>query len=340
VRLSALGDLVHAIPVAAALRRVFPSARIDWLVGARYKEILDLVPVIDHRIAIGDGGPGNAGQSAWVVLRELRRVRYDAAIDLQGLIKSAALARGSGARRVVGFAGRQLREPLARLFYTDAHDVGSRGVFDRSDQRHVVTLNLEILRALGIEPGDPEFPLGSVSVDVARRVLQACGGRYALINPGAGWPNKRWPPSRFGFVAAALRREHGLQSIVLWGPGERALADEVAAASDGAATPAPPTTVADVVALCRSAAVVVSGDTGPAHISAAVGAPIVGIFGPTRPERNGPLRADDVSVSRAAACQCHHRRRCRLDAPCLLDITVDEVTRAVEQRLATAAAGD
>jgi heptosyltransferase-1 len=337
VRLGALGDIVHAIPVAAALRRAFPSARIDWLVGASYREILDLVPVIDHPIAIGTHGSG--GRSVWAVLGELRRARYDAAIDLQGLIKSAALARGSGARRVVGFARRQLREPLAQWFYTDAHDVGAGGVFDRSDARHVVTLNLEILRALNIEPGDPEFPLASVNGEVAERALHANGGRYALINPGAAWPNKRWPPSRFGALAAALCRDHGLRSLVLWGPGERALADEVAAASGGAATAAPPTTVADLVALSRSAAVVVSGDTGPAHISAAVGAPIVGIFGPTRPERNGPWRADDVSVSRATVCQCHHRRRCSRDVPCLLDITVDEVTKAVERRLATEAAG-
>jgi heptosyltransferase-1 len=333
VRLGALGDLVHAIPVAAALRRAHPSASIDWLVGARYKELLDLVPIIDQRIAIDDGGLGKGGRAFWTVLGDLRRTEYDVALDLQGLIKSAALARGSGARRVVGFARRQLREPIARVFYTDSVDVGTGGIFDRSDTRHVVALNLEIVRALGIEPGAPEFPFVSVNGDVAQRALEASGGQYALINPGATWPNKRWPPSRFGAVAAALRRRHGLGSIVLWGPGERALADEVAAASEGAATPAPPTSVADLIALSRQARVVVSGDTGPVHISAAVGAPIVGIFGPTRPERNGPWRSEDVSVSRAAICQCHHRRRCSLEVPCLLDIQVDEVMSAVERRL-------
>jgi heptosyltransferase-1 len=334
VRLGALGDLVHAVPVAAALRRAHPSSRIDWLVGARYKELLDLVPVIDHRIAIDDGNWGKGGRPFWTVLRELRRTRYDVAFDLQGLIKSSALARGSGARRVVGFARRQLREPLARLFYTESIDVGSGGVFDRSGTRHVVTSNLEMLRAIGIDPGPPQFPIAVSKGEVAERALQASGGHYALLNPGAAWPNKRWPPGRFGALAAALRRQHGLQSFVLWGPGEQALAEEVAAASEGAATPAPPTSIADLVALSRSATVVVSGDTGPAHVSAAVGAPLVGIFGPTRPERNGPWCPEDVSVSRAASCQCHHQRRCHLDSPCLLDISVDEVTQAVERRLA------
>jgi ADP-heptose:LPS heptosyltransferase len=125
-----------------------------------------------------------------------------------------------------------------------------------------------------------------------------------------------------------------LPSVVVWGPGEEALARDVATAAGDAALLSPRTSIADLVALARSASLFVSGDTGPAHIAAAVGTPIVGIYGPTRPSRNGPWSPDDVTVSRHAVCQCHHLRRCRLPTMCLDDIGVEEVLGAVEQRLA------
>jgi lipopolysaccharide heptosyltransferase I len=334
VRLGALGDIVHAIPVAAALRRAFPDARIDWLVSAKHREILDLVPVIDRRLAVNDRGGASAGASFLAAVRELRRARYDAAIDLQGLIKSALFARASGARRVIGFASRHLREPIARLLYTEAHDVGGGGMFDRGDVRHVVDINLGLLAALGIDPGVPEFPLEPVKSEVAARIREQTGGPYALVNPGAAWPNKRWPPARLAAVAAALRQRHALPAVVIWGPGERELAEEVVAGAGAGTVLAPRTSIADLVALARGAAVMISGDTGPAHIAAAVGTPLVGIFGPTRPERNGPWRPNDVTVSRADVCQCHHLRRCKLTTMCLMDVQVNEVLDAVERRLA------
>jgi ADP-heptose:LPS heptosyltransferase len=165
-------------------------------------------------------------------------------------------------------------------------------------------------------------------------VVERTGGRYALLNPGAAWPNKRWPPARFGVVARTLRENHGLTSAVLWGPREEPLALEVVAASKGAAVLAPQTTIADLVALARGAALMVSGDTGPTHIAAAVGTPLVALFGPTRPQRNGPWSPRDIAVSRDAICQCHHLRRCRVRAMCLLDIQVGEVVDAVDRRLA------
>jgi ADP-heptose:LPS heptosyltransferase len=134
----------------------------------------------------------------------------------------------------------------------------------------------------------------------------------------------------------ALRERHNLRSVVLWGPGEFDLAEDVVATAGGSAILTPQTTVADVVALARGAAVMVSGDTGPTHIAAAVGTPIVGIYGPTRPERNGPWVPDDETVSRASICQCHHFRQCKVERMCLLDIEVAEVLAAVERRLIAA----
>jgi lipopolysaccharide heptosyltransferase I len=333
VKLGALGDIVHAIPVAAALRRALPSVRIDWLVSPRHRAILDLVPVIDRRLEMADS-------RMFGVVRELRRNRYDVALDLQGLIKSAFLARASGARRVIGFSSRYVREPLARLFYTETHDPGGGGMYHQ-DETHVVLTNLGLLEPLGLRSvaSPPEFPIDLVDSGVAQRVVEATGGRYAVLNVGAAWPNKRWPPSRFAAVASALQSGYGLPSVVLWGPGEEPLAREVAAGSSGAATPLPQTSIADVAALARGAALFVTGDTGPAHIAGAVGTPIVGIYGPTRPSRNGPWSPDDVTVSRAGVCQCHHLRECRLKTMCLEDIEVGEVMTAIERRLAGARRG-
>ncbi|MSO46132.1 MAG: lipopolysaccharide heptosyltransferase family protein [Acidobacteria bacterium] len=345
VRLGALGDLVHGLPVAAALRRAWPKARIDWLVSAKHVELLNLVPVLDRRLAVNDRGGADRGASLLAVVRELRRSWYDVAIDMQGLIKSAALARFSGARCVVGFSRRHVREPLAAAFYTDRQDPGgfspftARGVQDGSPVQHVVHLNLSLLTPLGVLPGPLEFPIGPVESQVARQVQESVGGPYVLLNPGAAWPNKRWPADRFGALAAAMFARHHLRSVVLWGPGERALADAVVAHAGGAAMASPETRVADIVALARGATLMVSGDTGPTHIAAAVGTPIVGLFGPTRPERNGPWAAGDIAVSRAASCECHHRRRCVRATMCLMDVRVQEVLDAVARRIGSLGKG-
>src|SRR5438876_456059 len=173
VRLGALGDIVHAIPVAAALRRAFPTARIDWLVSARHRELLDLVPVIDRRLVINDRltetGLRTAGRGdlspitpMLAAIRELRRARYDVALDLQGLLKSAVLARASGAARVVGFSSAYVRERLARLFYTETRE--PEGV------PHVVFQNLALLQALDLTVVSPEFPIERVDSAVAAQV--------------------------------------------------------------------------------------------------------------------------------------------------------------------------
>jgi ADP-heptose:LPS heptosyltransferase len=137
----------------------------------------------------------------------------------------------------------------------------------------------------------------------------------------------------------ALEERHGLRSIVLWGPGERGLAETVVAHAGGRAILAPATSIRDLVALAAGAAVMVSGDTGPLHLAAAVGTPVVGLYGPTRAERNGPWSPEDVVVSRSGSCECHHQRQCRRETMCLSEIAVDEVLAAVEKRLGAVAEG-
>ncbi|HYT74036.1 MAG TPA: glycosyltransferase family 9 protein [Vicinamibacterales bacterium] len=327
VRLGALGDVVHAIPAAAALRKAFPDARLDWLVESKHRDIVDLVTVIDRTIPLER--PTLEGWTAAV--RALRQTTYDVAIDLQGLLKSAVLARASGAARVVGFSIWHLREKAARPFYSET---------GAAEGGHVIEKNLRLLRTLGIEQAEIDFPMvlpASAALDRLRERLPA-GRPFALINPGAAWPNKRWPLTHFGELASFLHEACGMTPVVLWGPGEQGLADAVVTASAGTAILAPPTGIVDVVALARAAALDISGDTGPLHIATAVGAPTVGLFGPTDPVRNGPFAAEDIVVSRYDSCGCRYDRHCHEANWCLGGVTVAEVCAAVQRRLASRSA--
>jgi heptosyltransferase I len=342
--LSALGDIVHAVPVLTALRRHDPGIEVDWLVEEAYAPVLEMVDGIRQRVIVrartaqpspegerpaprfAAGAAGYARAAAF-----LRRQRYDIALDLQGLIKSAVWARVSGARRVIGFARDHLREPQAAWLYHE-HVTPPTGA-------HVMQKNLAVAAHLGAPTAPVSLPLRAEGAPAVRQALEGilAGARYAVLNPGAAWPNKRWPPARFGALAAALQARHGLVSLITWGPAERPLAEAIVAASAGAARLSPPTTVADLAVVMRGASLVVSGDTGPLHIAAAVGTPLVGLYGPTWPERNGPWDPNDVVISRAGQCRCHHKRQCLTGAPCIETIAVDEVVAAVDRRLSQGA---
>ncbi len=332
VRLGSLGDLIHTLPAVAALRDAWKDTEIDWVVERAHAELLALVPTLSRVIVLGDRTAGGW----WSVRRTLRARRYDVAMDLQGLVKSAGLARLSGARRVVGFDAAALREPAARFFYSEAVQVG--------EGRHVTEKNLalvrhEIERVGGVPAagGGLSFPL-RVPESPALGTLRSQGvDDYAVINAGAAWPNKRWPPESFAAVARHIRSTYGWTPVILWGPGEQAIAQAIADASGGVAVCAPATTLADVLAIAGGAKLFVSGDTGPLHIAGAAGTPMVALFGPTTPARNGPWDARDVSISRYDSCQCHYKRRCRQPSTwCLETITVEEVTRAIATRVGTA----
>ena len=329
VRLGSLGDLIHTLPALAELHDVFPQAEIDWVVEQAHADLLALVPRLSRVIVLGDRTP--AGW--WEVIRTLRARQYDLAIDLQGLVKSASLARFSSAKRVVGFDADALRERAARLFYTETVEVG--------DDRHVIDKNLELVRGLAPKLRDPATPTGSLRFPLnepASHVLQSLRAQgvqdFAVINPGAAWPNKRWPPDSFAAVALFIHATYGWTPVVMWGPGEQGIAQAICDATGGIARCAPPTKLADLVAIARAAKLFVSGDTGPLHIAGATGTPIVALFGPTSPARNGPWDHRDVSISRYESCDCHYKRACQREHGwCLGQISVDEVMRAIEQRV-------
>ena len=213
VRLSSLGDVVHAVPAVAGLRRTFPDARIDWLVDDRYRELVDLVAAVDRRIGV----PRTRLARLPRLVRGLREARYDVALDLQGLLKSALLARSAGAPRLIGLERTHLRERPAGWLYSETPRLGN--------PVHVIERNLALVACLGVRAGPVEFPIAERSSAVVREARDALGADrarpFALVNPGAAWASKRWPPARFGALARGLASTRGLRSVVLWGPGER-----------------------------------------------------------------------------------------------------------------------
>ena len=328
VRLSSIGDVVHTLPALAALHRHGWEA--GWLVEPPSRVLLEENPLLAQVIAAPSRKSFGWGRALSVV-RALREQRYDAALDFQGLWKSAAWARLSGARRVVGWDRAARREPSSAVLLGE--------LASRSGGGHVIDKNLALLRPLGIEAvGLREFPL-PFSADAVARVdgfLAGLGdGAVAVLNPGGGWPSKLWPANRFGELARGLRAL-GLRPLVSWGPGEEGLADRVVAASGRAAVRSFPTGLLDYVELARRARLVVAADTGPLHLACAVGTPVVALFGPTDPRRNGPFAPDDVVIRRTPACAPCYSRACVRHAGVMDGITVEEVLAAAERRLAAA----
>ena len=324
VRLGSLGDVVHAMPAVAALGRQWPAAAIDWVTAPTYQGLAGMLHGLRRVVGVDTRRlTGPTGLIAAV--RTLRAARYDLVLDLQGLLKSAVLARLAGGRRTLGYAPPDLREPAAAVCYSERVDV--------SGATHIIDKGLALAGAAGCADVTRAFALTVPAVPEVDALAARLPSGYALLNPGAAWPNKRWPADRFGAVASWLRRERGLASVVLWGPGEQGGAEAVVTASGGSAELAPSLTIPGIAALARAARLVVSGDTGPLHLAAAVGTPAVALFGPTRAERNGPWAVEDVSISRLDRCECHYERRCRRADPCINTIDTDEVVAAVRLRL-------
>jgi len=355
VRLSAMGDVIHTLPAAQALREAFPQARIGWLIEERWAELL-CAPGAPRR------GPRSAQRplADWVhtvnltawrkslftistaqqiakTWNDVLAGRYDVAVDLQGAIRSAVLARWSAARVVYGAA--QPRESPASLWYT--RQKIARGA-------HMIEQNLSVAEAVALySPGQHslgqrqlkvprvEFPHdGEAERRMDRRLTEAGVREFAILNPGAGWGAKRWPAERYGRVARALA-EDGVRSILNYGPGEDDLACQAEAASEGAAQ-AMKCSITELIALTRRARLFIGGDTGPLHLAAALQVPVVAIFGPTDPARTGPYGTRSV-VLRNPVSPTSHARRSAPDEG-MLEISAEAVVGAAKTVLAHAAA--
>jgi len=327
VRLSAIGDCVHTLPLLNALRTNYPSSFIAWAVEGAAGKILDGHGGLDEIIRLPRHFFSIPG-IVWGLTNTLRRRSFDVAIDAQGLLKSALVALLSGAPCRIGFAypdGRELSTWLNNRL------VQARAV-------HVVEQTLELLQPLGIKNPAVVFhlPENRPAREGMRRYLadQDLAAGFAVINPGAGWPNKLWPPERFAGVARHLAEVHCLPSLVVWaGEAEKSWAGTIVTRSAGSAIQAPPTTLPELAALCRAAQLFVSSDTGPLHIAAAVGTPCVGLFGPKPAERNGAYGPSNINVQKMIIPATTRPRSAGKE--CMLAIEVDDVCEACDQILAS-----
>jgi len=323
VRLGSMGDIIHALPSAAALRDAFPSAQIDWAVEPRWTRLLKNNPDLNRVIAANRTSP--AGMLS--TLKTVRAPRYTCAVDFQALYKSALLAFASGAQRRIGFTSSYAREGLASVLYTER--LNPRGP-------HKVDHNLTLVAAAGAEePTAPRFPLAidPEDEDAVSRDLSKYGiSEYFVLNPGGGWASKCWLPARYGGLHGKLAARFGWRGIVTFGPGEEGLAQDLIRTAGDPPPVALPLSLGPLMALLRRAKFVVSADTGPLHLASALGAPVVGLYGPTDPSRNGPFSCADIVVRNAQASVTTYRREASY-SPAMLSIAVDQVFDAVERRL-------
>lgn len=336
VKLGSIGDIVHTVPVLAAIRRAIPDAEIGWVAEKRSAEILrgnrliDQLVEVDTRSLRGGKVVGELVTAVREQFRPLRRNKFDIAIDFQGLLKSAAIAKLSGAKMRFGFDKDSLREPASRLFLNHQVEIPR--------QIHVIRKNLTLAaRALQIPVPDAEFefPIATSADHIAEaeRIIAQSGNEFAILNPAGGWLTKLWPAANYGELADLLWEKHGLRSVIATGPDETDLAAQVMNASRSGQTILTQPSLKGFFELAKRAKIYVGGDTGPTHLAIAAGTSVVGIFGPTEWWRNGSTNPHDLCVGRndiECRIDCH-RRTCS-NWICM-DIDVQTVLSAVDKRL-------
>lgn len=353
VRLSALGDILHALPMLAALRARFPQAHLGWLVEPGGAPLLEGHPLLDSLHIFPKKAWSENKLAAWrgpfkELVREIRDQHYDVAIDAQGLTKSAVWGWLGRVPRRIGFRGAESRE-LAGVLATER-------VAPHPALRHVVQKNLALLAPLGIaQPDRVEFPVHLPKAARARaaHIVGEGSGAAPLVvmNPGAGWATKVWDPARYGELAKTLVERHGVRVAMAWGPREDPLVEAALRAAGHAGAvdfnaerlpeapgvyPLPPTRFIELGAVIARARLFVGGDTGPTHFAAALGVPTVSMMGPLDARRNGPLGSHCVTIQHAvprpAPFWRNHKRWCdpRTD---LQWVTVAEVLAECERAL-------
>jgi ADP-heptose:LPS heptosyltransferase len=336
VRLGSLGDIVHTFPAVAALRQSFPAAPITWLTHPRWESLVAAGGIATEIWATETRSLASIRE----IVARIRREKFTAAVDYQGLWKSASLPLFGGVPKRIGFSSHTIREWGVPVLYTDRV---------RCQTTHIAEQNGELSQRAGAQANVAPFTLQISGRDDAfvRNVHRDCGiDRYVLLSPGGGWRSKCWPAERFGQLAERIRNHSGLSCVINYGPGEEDLVPAIKSAS-GHAQPVPFTgPLEKLMALARNAVCVVGGDTGPLHLAIALGTPSVSVYGPTDPRRNGPfpnpgaVRATGGVarniVLRGAGAVRDHRRIDETD-PAILKVSVDEVFAAVLQLMEPAA---
>jgi heptosyltransferase I len=342
-----MGDILHALPAVTALRSAHPEWVIDWIVEPAWSALLTAhtnaardtlnefpkQPIVD-RVYFGSTRKWRHNLFARETRDEIRALRwrlkqerYDAVIDFQGAVRSALIGRMARSRRYIG--EEKPRESVAKLLFTDR--VATRG-------EHVIEQDVELAGAIAgdeLTPAQPMLPFDPAAEEWANKLMADGGSAPAvLINPGAGWGAKRWPVERYADVARGLLNR-GLRVFVNAGPGEVLLADTLVKRTGGGAMPLM-CSVEQLIAITRRVSLAIAGDTGPLHLACALGRPVVGIYGPTDPTRNGPF-GTRFKVLRSVESRRDHARREEPESG-LLTITPDEVLEAAGELLYSEAA--
>lgn len=335
IRLGAVGDVVHTLPLASAIRDAWPGARIAWAAEPSPSMLLRGNPDVDEVLTVDTRAwrrnlPGGGLSVLAKDLRAVRRLGADVAIDAQGLLKSGFLAWASGAPARVGFEHRACREGMNVLFTT-------RQALPPSHPHHVVEKNLRLLEPLGIPIPPPEarrFPLperpeeGEAAEAFLRREGLLSRRPLLVVHPGAGWPTKRWAAARFAALGDAWREASGGGVLLTWGPDEEASVRGVASAMRTGCVVAPATGIREMTALIRRGDYFAGGDTGPTHLAAALGLPCLAVMGPTDPVRNGPWGPGHAVLHHRLACSGCYGRSCP-DIECLERIGAEQAVRGL-----------
>jgi ADP-heptose:LPS heptosyltransferase len=328
VRLGSLGDIVHTFPAVAGLRESFPNAEIVWLTHPRWKVLVE-----SSELATDIWETETRSYSSLrEIIGRIRKKQFTAAIDYQGLWKSAALPFLGGVSRRIGFSSQTIREFGVPILYTDRV---------RSILAHIADQNGELSKRAGSRNGVAPVALAVPSIQEVF-VLQLLRGfsieRYVVLSPAGGWRSKCWPPDRYGALCQKIHGILGMRCVLNYGPGEEDLIFAVKSASGEADPIAYNGSLSQLMALLRNAACIVGGDTGPLHLGVALGTPAVAIFGPTDPSRNGPYRVGDRAgntapkdiVLRSPHAVTTYKRGDQAD-PSILEIDVDTVFDAVRR---------
>jgi lipopolysaccharide heptosyltransferase I len=323
VRLSSLGDIIFTLPILAALRDTFCRSHIAWVVNERWKPLLEGNPDLNDIITL----PNSSIRSFFACGKRLRENNYTCVIDVQGLYKSALLAKLTRVKQRIGYSFKYSREGAASFLYTQRV---------KPKTKHMVDMNLELAAAADAKIGTPRFPLmisGEAQSAVSQFLASMKISRYVVLSPGGGWLSKLWPPDRFGELALNIWNSHGLRIIINCGPGEAQLAEIVAANAASALPIIVQYGIPEMMALLRGAELVVAADSGPLHLANALGTPVVGLYGPTSPDRNGPYGGRDIVVRNLDDADTTYKRANSYSEE-MESITVEQVVGAVDQRLA------
>lgn len=336
IKLGSIGDVVHTLPAVAALKESYPEAGIDWLVEKKAAMILKGNPSLRSILEVDTRQwreePFRAGtlHQMRALLKSLRSSRYDLAIDFQGLWKSAIFGFISGASKLMGFDPSNLKEPGCRFFYHQC-------VRPSEESRHIIEKYNDLVRACGASLGVWKFSLQVPANDetyIDSQIHDHELRDFVIINPGGGWPTKNWDTKKYGKLVRLMQQRCGIKCVLTYGPGEEELVEEIRRAAEPESAAAFPTTLLQFVGLVRRARLFIGGDTGPMHLAAASGTPVVAIFGPTDPARNGPWHPDDLVVYHDLPCGPCYKRSCgTFKTRCLKEAAVEEVFAAVERRL-------